>query len=574
MRLSFFAVLPAAAVLCACDPDAASSPSDPLESDRLSGGSVEPSGSENATSAGGAGSTSTSDGGAGPGAGAGGPGPGPGGSGPGPGGTGGDGDGGDTGSVTVGAGGEGACDGGGASLVLGAATRTLIRGTIVTPAGPIEGEILVVGDTIECVAASCAADPDADGATILETPGYVFPGLIDGHNHILFDVFDEDDWSPSQTYMNHNQWTQEVAYKAVVDAKQYLNGQEGSPVNLGCELDKYGEMKALIAGTTGVLASPGANNSCYGSLSRTIGDQPDLGYDRIQISTLGVPDDSGVDAVCANFLDGDTDAYVIHVAEGIDQPARNEWTDLSTSGDADPGCLIAHQTTIVHGTALQTAQLTIMGDEGMSLIWSPKSNVFLYGGGTDTSKTTDIPQALAQGINVGLGPDWSLGGSVNMLDELRYANFVDDQEFGNMLSPRDLFEMATINNARAFAIDADVGSLEVGKRADLFVLRRVEEDAYDALLGAVPRDMTLVMVNGQALYGDAALQPLGPAGNECESLDICCADKFACIAETGGAAQRLDQTFAEFKGILEDALTAYQGGAFMPLAPIVQCGGD
>ena len=33
----------------------------------------------------------------------------------------------------------------------------------------------------------------------------------------------------------------------MVDAKQWLNGEYGSPIALGCELDKYGELKGLIA---------------------------------------------------------------------------------------------------------------------------------------------------------------------------------------------------------------------------------------------------------------------------------------------------------------------------------------
>ena len=59
-------------------------------------------------------------------------------------------------------------------------------------------------------------------------------------------------------------------------------------------------------------------------------------------------------------------------------------------------------------------------------------------------------------------------------------------------------------------------------------------------------------------------------GNECEVLDVCCANKFACIAETAGAADKLDQTFAEIQSSLEEALTAYDA-QYMPLAPIVRC---
>ena len=74
-----------------------------------------------------------------------------------------------------------------------------------------------------------------------------------------------------------------------------------------------------------------------------------------------------------------------------------------------------------------------MAARGMSLVWSPRSNVFLYGGGTDLTKTTNIPLALAKGINVALAPDWSIGGSQNLLDELRFADQVDDTVWGNVI---------------------------------------------------------------------------------------------------------------------------------------------
>jgi hypothetical protein len=563
MSLRFLAVLPAAAFLCACDPEPALSPSDPLESERLSGGATQPNGAGGAvtgTGIGGAASSTGSD--------QGGSSPSAGGSGPGNGG-GGSGQGGESSSISVGVGGAGACEGGVASIAGGAEDRILLRGTIVAESGIIEGEILIDGNEIACIAASCAADPGADGATIVETGGYIYPGLIDAHNHILFDIFDEDDWSPTEPYTNHDQWADNAEYEVVVDAKQDMNGEMGSDIELGCEMDKYGEMKALIAGTTSVQGSPGTSRNCYGSLTRTIDGQNDLPDDLMQTATI-FPSRDAADAVCANFADGDTTAYLIHVGEGVDQTALDEWEDLEVISTVD-GCLVSDETAIIHGTAFGMPEFQTMAEEGMSLIWSPKSNVFLYGAGTDTSQTTDIPTVLGLGINVGLGPDWSLGGSVNMLDELRFADAVDDAEWDDILTPQMLFEMATINNARAMKLEAYIGSLAVGKRADLFVLTEITSDPYDTVFQALPRDVVLTMVDGKVLYGDASLVSLAPSSNECEVLDICCASKFACIAESGGSpADRLDQTFAEITAALEAGLTEV-APQFMPLAPIVRC---
>jgi 5-methylthioadenosine/S-adenosylhomocysteine deaminase len=463
------------------------------------------------------------------------------------------------------------------TVVAGTTAALLLRGTVVTPTVAFAGEVLVEGDTITCAAPSCAEAPGASGASIVETRGLVFPGLIDAHNHILFDIFDGTDWSPLRAYTNHDMWTNEDRYGAMVDAKQYLNGEGASTVDLGCEMNKFGELKALVAGTTSVLgAANPINRGCYGSLARTIDQSPnDLGADTIQVATL-FPNTAAADGVCANFADGDTTAYVIHIAEGTDATARAEFARLGTVSTVDD-CLYSPRTTIVHGTALEEDELTRMADVGMSLVWSPRSNVFLYGAGTDLGATTDVPLALSKGINVALAPDWSMGGSANLLDELRFADRVDDEQWGDLLTAQDLVAMVTVNAAAALGLSAVLGSIEVGKKADLMVVAGDAADPWGALLAATPREVRLVLVGGVPLYGDAALEAVAPDGPGCETLDACCHGKFVCVAESGGAAgSKLDQTYADITAALEAGLVAYDAldlsmWDFAPLTPLVAC---
>lgn len=445
--------------------------------------------------------------------------------------------------------------------------KVLLQGTVVLPDRVFRGGVLVEGDTITCVGESCGALD----AAIVNTNGLIMPGLIDAHNHILFDIFDEQDWVPSKLYSNHNQWPNEARYKAMVDAKQYLNGEAGSPMSLGCELNKYGEMKALIAGTTSVQGSANpSDRACYRSVARSI-DQASNGLsaDVMQTATI-FPTASSANSVCANFDSGRTRAYVIHIGEGIDTTSRNELTKLGTV-TTTPQCLYAAQTAIVHGTALGDADMQLLADHGMSLVWSPRSNMFLYG------QTTNIPLARAKGINVALAPDWSIGGSQNMLDELRFADRVDNTQWGNVLSAQDLFKMATVNAARALGVDDVLGEIAVGKKADLMVIPGDATDPYGALLRAHPSDVRLVMVGGTALYGDLAVAPLAPPAPAYETLDICGAQKFASVAQANGtASDKLGQTFAEIQSTLTQGLTAYDAmdksaWDFAPLAPLTTC---
>lgn len=458
----------------------------------------------------------------------------------------------------------------------GSATVRVLRGTIVTPDTFFSGEVLVRGDSIGCVAASCSGESDYGTATIVDTGALVFPGLIDAHNHILFSIFDETDWSPSRSYNNHNQWTAEASYGRVVDAKQALNG-EGSATtfDLGCEMLKHGELRSLLAGTTSVLgAANPTNKRCYGGLARTIDQsQNGLAADKIQVATL-FPNRTSADGVCANFLDGDTTAYVIHVGEGVDQTSRNEFTTLQTV-TTTPACLLAPQTAIVHGTAFTQTEFAAMATHRMSLVWSPRSNVFLYGAGTDLSKTTDIPLALSNGLNVALAPDWSMGGSHDLLDELAYARQLDLARW-NVLTPKALVQMVTSNAAKALALDGLLGSLAAGKKADLFVVAGDPADPYSSLLAARPDDVKLVMVGGEALAGTTSLRTLGSSTQPCDTVDLCCRQRFVCAARASTATgDKATQTVADFEGALVAGMAAYDTQAnthFAPISPLVRCG--
>ncbi len=466
--------------------------------------------------------------------------------------------------------------------------KLVLVGCVVTPQGPINGSVFISSDTIQCVGASCVDDAKATDATVVRTHGVIMPGMIDTHNHILFDIFDENDWSPTKIYENHDQWPQEPRYSAMVDAKQYLNGELAIPgpngmsakiaTPLGCEMNKYGEMKGLVAGTTSIVGSANPlDKICYGSIARTIDQKPnDLDSDKVQAATL-TPSSATANSVCQKFADDLTDAYVIHRGEGVDDKSRAEFDELGTL-TTEPGCLYAPETTVVHGTAFGAPEFKIMADNGMSLVWSPRSNVFLYGAGTDYTKTTDVKMALGLGINVALAPDWSLGGSPNLLSELKFAEEVDKNRWNDeLLSSELLVQMVTINAAKALGLDAVLGSLEVGKKADVTVILGDVVKPYETIVAAQPSDVSLVVVNGVALYGDQVLKEVGPKGAICEILDICGAPKFACVAESVGTdTDKLKQTWQEITTTLTTELEKYDAvnmsaWDFAPLTPLATC---
>lgn len=466
-----------------------------------------------------------------------------------------------------------------------AAPAILLTGTVVTPDVTFDGEVLVQGSLITCAAAgtACEARPGASGAVRVDTQGVIAPGLVDTHNHILFDIHDGDDWLPSKLYANHDQWTAEPRYAAMLDTIQCLASETGKPTwcpakysanNLRPELDKWGELKAIVAGTTSVVGLAGGDNGGYASLARSIDTSENgLGVDTVYTSAL-FPPGSSADSACTHVTDGTATAYLIHCGEGLptDPTAAGEFAKLAALTTASPGCFMNQATTVTHGVAFAAADFATMAQKGMKLTWSPQSNVSLYG------TTADIPTARAVGVLVALGPDWSMGGSVDMLDEMRFANSWDDAHWGDSLTSKDLVTMATKNGGIVVSYGDRLGQIAEGYLADLFVVPAAGASPYDAILAAHPKDVRLTMVGGVALYGDPALQAARVGGPPCETLDVCGTSKFLCVA-LPAAGSKLDQTYAQIQSTLEsaveelDAIGQAEAGvsAFAPIAPLTQC---
>lgn len=132
-------------------------------------------------------------------------------------------------------------------VTIGTAAGTyVLAGKIATPTGVINGELVIAGDTITCVATNCATPA---GATVIHvTDAYILPGFVDAHNHVAYNVFPK--WQPPKLYQNRGQWQGSIAY---ANFKAPYNALKKT---VFCEMVKYGEVRALISGVTTVRGSP------------------------------------------------------------------------------------------------------------------------------------------------------------------------------------------------------------------------------------------------------------------------------------------------------------------------------
>jgi len=141
------------------------------------------------------------------------------------------------------------------------------------------------------------------------------------------------------------------------------------------------------------------------------------------------------------------------------------------------------------------------------------------------SGVAPLVRMLALGINVGLGPDGPAGSNndFNMFEEMDLAAKLQKVTAMNpeVLPASTALEMATIRGARALGMEKEIGSLEVGKRADMILVNVTRPNAvpmYDPISQMVyalkAEDVTDVMVNGKPVVANGKILTL----NETEIL--------------------------------------------------------
>jgi cytosine/adenosine deaminase-related metal-dependent hydrolase len=409
--------------------------------------------------------------------------------------------------------------------VPGTTTALLLRASVVVPSGLLEnGQVLVDAQgRVACAACDCSGHPAYTGAARLECrDAVVSPGLINPHEHVTFSATGP---VPPRTerYEHRHDW------------RTGRNGHTRmtAPPSGNASAVRWTELRHLLAGSTSINGSGSA-----AGLVRNL-DRPahleGLSGRGVMYSTFPLGDTAGTTLTngCA-YPSLDTpsdlsavDAYTPHVSEGIDAAAYNEFQCLSGVG-AGATLVVTPKTAIIHGLGLRAADLATMATAGASLIWSPRSNLDLYG------FTAPVTTARRLGVRVALGTDWAANGSMNLLRELRCASEYSRLYLDGALSERDLVDMVTRTAAEALHVEGQIGSLSPGLWADLVVFDARVHRGYRAILEAEPPDVVLVMRGGQVMYGDEALVAATAGTTGCELLDVCTRAKRVCLARDTG----------------------------------------
>ncbi len=146
-------------------------------------------------------------------------------------------------------------------------------------------------------------------------------------------------------------------------------------------------------------------------------------------------------------------------------PDASDYVDVyDQAGGLGPRSIFAHA---VHLSDREVARLV---ESGSRVAHCPASNLFLASG------VMPLARYLAAGLSVGLGTDVAAGPDVSIFSAMRVGFYTQNAvrvyggEDGETLTPLDWLRMGTLDGARVLGLDGSIGSLEVGKEADLILV--------------------------------------------------------------------------------------------------------
>ncbi len=391
----------------------------------------------------------------------------------------------------------------GPSLALGGRIVTMDDGFHVVPDGVL---YIARGRIVAAQPRTQARPPGFETTPVVATHGTLFPGFIELHNHLAYNALPL--WSPvPKLYQDRGQWPGHPDYRKLISGPMTVIGEHrdtsGRPALLA-PLVRYVECKCLLGGCTtsqGIMLNSNAGvQRFFRGILRNVEntDQADLSDADARIADVDAKDARKFLA----RLGKEHSCFLLHLSEGVtragqtDSAARRHFLALEVAPDE---WAINDTFTGIHAAGLLPQDFAVMHQHGGSMVWSPLSNLLLYG---DTAR---VDAARAAQVPIGLGSDWSPSGSKNLLGELKVAWLYSHHVLHDLFSPREIVAMVTRDAAAILKWQSALGTLEAGKHADLCVIDGVDGDPYDALIHARETGIRLVMIEGVARYGVPAL---------------------------------------------------------------------
>ena len=368
---------------------------------------------------------------------------------------------------------------------------------------------------IRCAACDCGG---AGEALVIDCPDLVIsPGFINLHDHLSY-AGTPPLPHPDELYRHRNDWRLgENGHQAL----EFAGGASTAEVLAH-------ELRMLMSGTTSIVGAGGRRGWLRNLevAGQTQGALP--GSIIAETFPLDDAGGGGDSASCDFGAKPDTpavalgaQAYIAHVGEGTNQRASDELRCALGSFN-----LLGPSSAVVHAMALSRSDARELARRGASVVWSPRSNLDLYG------STAPVALLGSLGVRLALGTDWLASGSMNLLRELRCASDYDQAVLGDYFDAYQRWRMVTENPAWALGLAGRLAALKPGLSGDVAVFSQRVADPYQSVVEGQPADVRLVLRQGTPLYGDAEIVTAFRDGEACEEIAVCGAEQRVCALET------------------------------------------
>jgi 5-methylthioadenosine/S-adenosylhomocysteine deaminase len=210
---------------------------------------------------------------------------------------------------------------------------------------------------------------------------------------------------------------------------------------------------------------------------------------------------------CRALADKHQVPLLIHLAE-----TRAEVDSALTLAQATPTRYLSGvglwgpRTLAAHGVWVSAEDMPVLKAAGVAVSHNPESNMKLASG------TAPVVDYLEAGITVGLGTDGAASNNdLDMFEAMRFAAFLQKHARNDpqALPATAVLDMATRGGATALGLGAQIGSLEVGKRADVIVVDTrgprqtpMFDPVAHLVYSAHGDDVTTTIVHGKVLMRD------------------------------------------------------------------------
>lgn len=178
---------------------------------------------------------------------------------------------------------------------------------------------------------------------------------------------------------------------------------------------------------------------------------------------------------------------------------------------------------LAHCVHVDSDELNLLSSSGTNVVHCPSSNLKLGSG------IAPVREMLLAGVSVSLGADGAAcNNRLDMFTEMRTAALLQKALHGPEVLPAlQTLRLSTIEGAKAMGLDQEIGSIELGKRADIVVLNisalhvtPAPKDLASAIVySAQPEDVQTVIIDGRLVLQDRKLLTLNEAHVRSEAND-------------------------------------------------------